>query len=455
MAKKTGGTSGTPSAAEILKRSAAERVQFVQLQFTDLNGLLKGVTIPVSKLAGALEDGLWFDGSSIEGFTRIFESDMYLKLDPDTFSLIPWTRTGDQPIVARVICDVYMPDGKPFEGDPRFILKQQIERARKMGLTYMVGPELEFFLFRKENGKLLPLPHDTAGYFDQTTDLAVEIRQEMTDMLYGFGIDVEALHHEVAVGQHEIDFHYGNALAIADQAITLKFTLKYVAAHHNLHATFMPKPISGINGSGMHVHQSLFSPEGKNLFFDPKDDYHLSKMAKSFIMGQLTHIRAMNAILNPTINSYKRLVVGYEAPVYIAWGQRNRSALMRIPRYTPGREKAVRAELRCPDPTANPYLAFAVMLAAGLDGIEEKMVPPPPVEENIYEFTEQEAKKRKIGVLSKDIMEALAHLEKDDVVRGALGEFAFSKFKDLKNQEWDEYRMQVSGWEIEQYLEKY
>lgn len=301
----------------------------------------------------------------------------------------------------------------------------------------------------------MPLPHDTAGYFDQTTDLAVEIRQEMTAALHGFGIDVEALHHEVAVGQHEIDFRYSDALTIADQASTLKFTLKYVAAHHNLHATFMPKPIAGINGSGMHVHQSFFSPEGKNLFFDAKDEYHLSKLAKSFIMGQLTHIKAMNAILNPTINSYKRLVVGYEAPVYIAWGQRNRSALIRIPRYTPGREKAVRAELRCPDPAANPYLAFAVMLAAGLDGIEKKMVPPPPVEENIYEFSEEEAKKRNIGVLARDITEAVEQLEKDKVIRAALGDYAFEKFKGLKRKEWDEYRMQVTPWEIDQYLEKY
>lgn len=441
--------------ADVLALARSEGVQFIQLQFTDLNGILKGVTIPISKLEGVLEDGLWFDGSSVEGFTRIFESDMYLKLDIDTFAVIPWTRAEGQAVVARFMCDVYMPDGNPFEGDPRYILKRQLERARKLGFIFNVGPELEFFLFRKENGKLVPLPHDTAGYFDQTTDLAMEIRQEMTTALGGFGIDVEALHHEVAFGQHEIDFKYANALTIADQASTLKYTLKYVAAHHNLHATFMPKPIAGINGSGMHVHQSLFSLDGRNLFFDQKGEYHLSKLAKSFIQGQLLHIKAMNAILNPTINSYKRLVVGYEAPVYIAWGQRNRSALVRIPRYTPGREKAVRAELRCPDPTANPYLAFAVMLAAGLDGIEKKMTPPPPVEENIYEFTEAEASKRKIGVLSKDIMEALCHLESDSVIRSTLGEYTFSKIRDLKTQEWDQYRMQVTPWEIEQYLEKY
>ena len=440
---------------EILQIAKRQKVQFIQLQFTDLNGILKGITIPVSKLTGVLEDGLWFDGSSIEGFTRIFESDMYLKLDINTFAVIPWTRNSTKPVVARFMCDVYMPDGKPFEGDPRYILKRQIKRAREMGFIYNVGPELEFFLFRKENHTLVPLPHDTAGYFDQTTDLAVEIRQEMTEALRGFGIDVEALHHEVAYGQHEIDFRYSDALSVADQATTFKYTLKYVAAHHDLHATFMPKPIKGINGSGMHVHQSLFGLDGKNLFFDPKDEYHLSKLAHAFIQGQLTHIKAMNAILNPTVNSYKRLVVGYEAPVYIAWGQRNRSALIRIPRYTPGREKAVRAELRCPDPTANPYLAFAVMLAAGLDGIEKKMIPPAPVEENIYEFSDEEAKKRKIDVLSRDLLQSLGELEKDSIIRNTLGEFTYKKFTDLKIAEWNDYRMQVTAWEIDQYLEKY
>jgi glutamine synthetase len=455
MVKPNKKYTGTYTKKDILEMSKRDKVKFIQLQFTDLSGILKGVTIPISKLEGAIDDGLWFDGSSIEGFTRIFESDMYLELDLDTYAVIPWTMNEGNTVVARFMCDVFMPDGKPFEGDPRYILKRQLERAKKLGYIFNVGPELEFFLFRKENGKLLPLPHDTAGYFDQTTDLAVEIRQDMTEALHAFGIDVEALHHEVAVGQHEIDFRYADALKIADQASTLKFTLKYVASHHDLHATFMPKPIAGINGSGMHVHQSLFSENGKNLFFDPKDDYHLSKLARSFIMGQLTHIKAMNAVLNPIINSYKRLVVGYEAPVYIAWGQRNRSALIRIPRYTPGREKAVRAELRCPDPSANPYLAFAVMLAAGLDGIEKKLTPPPPVEENIYEFTEEEAIKRKIDVLSKDIMEAISHLENDKVIRSAIGDYAFEKLVDLKKQEWDSYRMQVTPWEIDQYLEKY
>jgi glutamine synthetase len=456
MAKNTSRAASHKTKKEILECIKIDKVQFLQLQFTDLNGHLKGVTIPISKLEAALDDGIWFDGSSIEGFTRIFESDMYLKLDLDTYAVIPWTKeSSSHAIVARFMCDVYMPDGVPFEGDPRYILKKQLKRAEKLGYVFNVGPELEFFLFRKENNKLEPLPHDTAGYFDQTTDLAMEIRQEMTIALNGFAIDVEALHHEVAVGQHEIDFRYADALKIADQAVTFKFTLKWIAAHHNLHATFMPKPIAGINGSGMHVHQSFFSHEGKNLFYDQKDVYHLSKLARYFIQGQLAHIKAMNAILNPTINSYKRLVVGYEAPVYIAWGQRNRSALIRIPRYTPGREKSVRAELRCPDPAANPYLAFAVMLAAGLDGIEKKKMPPAPIEENIYEFSLEEAAKRKVDVLPRDIMEAMNHLEKDEVIRGAIGEFAFEKFRAIKLQEWDDYRVQVTQWEIDQYLEKY
>jgi len=441
---------------EIIARADSDRVKFIHLQFTDLNGLLKGVTIPRSKLETAIEDGVWFDGSSIEGFTRIYESDMYLKPDIDTYSVIPWTREiQSEEIVARFICDVYMPDGKPFQGDPRYILKKQLDRAEKMGFVFNVGPELEFFLFKKENHKLIPLPHDNAGYFDQTTDLAMDIRQKMTLALNEFGIDVEALHHEVAIGQHEIDFRYSDALRIADQTITMKFTLKWIAAHHNLHATFMPKPIYGINGSGMHVHQSIFDFEGRNLFYDPKDNYHLSNLAKYFIQGQLSHIKAMNAILNPTVNSYKRLVVGYEAPVYIAWGQKNRSALIRIPRYTKGREKSVRAEIRCPDPSSNPYLAFAVMLAAGLDGIEKKKLPPPPVEENIYDFSLAEANKKNIDILPRDLIGAINFLEKDETIRKALGDVAFEKFKNLKMKEWEEYSVQVSPWEIDQYLEKY
>jgi glutamine synthetase len=443
------------TAKDILAAAKRDNVEFINFQFTDMLGIVKGVTQPVAELEGSIENGVWFDGSSIEGFTRIFESDMYLKADLNTWAIIPWTK-GTRGCTARLICDVYMPDGKPFEGDPRYILKKQVERAKKLGYKFNTGPELEFFLFKKENGQLVPLPHDTAGYFDMTTDLAHEIRQEMTHAMQEFGIHVEALHHEVAVGQHEIDFRYGDAVTCADNAVTMKYVLKAIANQHGLHATFMPKPIAGINGSGMHVHQSFFTPDGKkNLFFDPKDNYHISQLAKHYIAGQMKHIQAMNAIMNPTINSYKRLVVGYEAPVYVAWGQRNRSALIRIPRYTPGRDKAVRAELRCPDPSANPYLAFAVMLAAGLDGIDKKMKVPNPVEENIFEFTDEMAAKHGITTVAKNLYEALESLKNDPVVRGAIGEFTFEKFYEAKMAEWDSFRMSVSQWEIDKYLEIY
>ncbi len=441
--------------SEVLSHAKEHNVKFVNLQFVDIHGVAKGVGIPAAQLEDVIEHNMWFDGSSIEGFTRISESDMFLKPDLDTWAITPWSKQTAH-VTARLICDVYMPDGEPFEGDPRYILKCQLERAKKLGYVYNCGPELEFFLFRKENHKLMPLPHDGAGYFDQTTDLAHEIRKDMTIALEEFGIQVEALHHEVAAGQHEIDFRYDNALRCADHAMTLKVVMKTIASQHGLHATFMPKPIAGINGSGMHVHQSLFSEDGhKNLFFDAADEYHLSGLAKSFVAGQMTHIHAMNAVLNPLINSYKRLVVGYEAPVYVAWGQRNRSALVRVPRYTPGREKAVRVELRCPDPAANPYLAFAVMLAAGLDGIEKKMQPPAPVEENIFEFTDEHAAERQITTVARNLFEALQALKENKVIRPALGEYTFAKLYEAKMQEWDDYRLHVSEWELDRYLEVY
>jgi glutamine synthetase len=438
---------------EILKLVEESNVQFVNLQFTDIVGTLKAVTIPVWKLEDAIDQNVWFDGSSIEGFTRIHESDMFLKLDLDTFAVIPWTVGSPSGTRARIICDVYMPDGQPFEGDPRGILKRQLARAAEMGFVFNVGPELEFFLFKKDNGKLAPLPHDEAGYFDQTTDAASEIRQEMTFALQAFGIDVEALHHEVAIGQHEIDFRYCDALTGADSAVTLRFALKSIAAHHGLHATFMPKPIAGINGSGMHVHQSIFTTEGQNMMFDKEGIYSLSSFAQSFIAGQLHHIKALNAIINPTINSYKRLVVGYEAPVNVAWGQRNRSVLIRVPRYTPGREKAVRVEIRCPDPAANPYLAFAALLAAGLDGVEKGMTPPEPVEDDIFEMSHEEIVERGIGSVAATLKEALEALKEDTVIRGAIGEFTFAKFYQAKMQEWDSYRIAVSQWELDRYME--
>jgi len=441
--------------SEVLSLAKDQKVQFINVMFTDLLGAMKALTIPVSKLGDAIESNVWFDGSSIEGFARISESDMYLKLDLDTFTVIPWSKSS-RAVTALIIADVFMPDGSPFEGDPRGILKRQLKRASDMGYTFNTGPELEFFLFKKENGSLAPLPHDTAGYFDQTTDLASEIRKEMTFALHELGIDVEALHHEVAIGQHEIDFKYDYALRCADIVIIMKYALKSIAMQHGLHCTFMPKPIAGINGSGMHVHQSLFTPDGKkNLMHDPNGEYQLSALAKSYIAGQLKHIKAMNAILNPTVNSYKRLVVGYEAPVYVAWGQRNRSALIRIPRITTGREKAVRAELRCPDPAANPYLAFAVMLAAGLDGIENKMQAPAPVEENIFEFTDETAAARGITTVAKNLMEAIDELQKDSVICEALGSYCVEKIVEAKTAEWDSFRMSVTQWELDRYLEVY
>lgn len=430
-------------------------VQFVDLQFTDILGILKAVTIPVSKIEEAIDNYIWFDGSSIQGFVRIFESDMYLKPDLNSFAILPWTIETEAP-TARMICDVYMPDGKPFEGDPRYVLKRQLERAKKLGYVYNTGPELEFFLVhRDEHGRVMPLPHDSAGYFDQSTDKATEIRQEMTYALQGMGVDVEALHHEVAQGSHEIDFRYSDALTTADNAVSLRYILKAVANRHGLHATFMPKPIYGINGSGMHTHQSLFN-EGKNAFYSTNSDtYHLSDLAKSFIAGQLHHVREMNLVMNPTVNSYKRLVVGYEAPVYIAWAQRNRSALIRVPLYTPGREQATRCELRCPDPSCNPYLAFAAMLAAGLDGIQSKMKAPDPVEENIFKLDDDEARKRGIGTVCGSLKEAIDECRKSELMRQTLGEHIFTNLIDAKEQEWDEYRMSVSQWEHDRYLEVY
>lgn len=438
--------------ADILKKSNEFNVKFVNMQFCDLAGFVKSVTIPVSKLEGAIEDNVWFDGSSIEGFTRIYESDMYLKPDLSTFAIVPWE--GDEESrVARIICDIYTPDRKPFEGDPRYILRKQVERAEKMGYTYYVGPELEFFLLElDEEGKAILKPHDQAGYFDYAMDRAGSIRQAMSDVVTMMGVDVETIHHEVAEGQHEIDFKYNDAITQADAVLTVKTALKAVAKQYGLHATFMPKPIAGINGSGMHVHQSLFK-NGKNAFFDKKGIHHLSDLARQFIAGQLKHIAEFNAILNPIINSYKRLVPGYEAPVYVAWGQTNRSALIRIPHYTKGRESATRAELRSPDASTNPYLAFAMMLAAGLDGIEKKMSAPDPIDENIYEFTDKKAQRMRIRTLPGSLAGAVKKFSKSDFVKKVMGEHSFEKYLEAKNAEIDAYRLHVSPWEHEQYME--
>jgi len=443
-----------PSAEDVLARAEQEQVEFVSLQFTDIMGIVKNVTIPIEIFPHIIEDGQWFDGSSIEGFARIAESDMYLMPDLSTFTVIPWER--GKATTARVICWVYNPNGDLFPGDPRVVLLRQLERAAKLGFVYNTGPELEFFLFRKENGRIAPLPHDQGGYFDLTTDLAAAVRKDMIKALEAFGIKVEAGHHEVAVGQHEIDFEYADALTTADNAITFKYTLKAVAQLHALHATFMPKPIQGINGSGMHTHQSLaWLESGQNAFVDPSDAYGLSELAKRFIAGQLYHARGMCAVLAPLVNSYKRLVPGYEAPVYISWARQNRSALIRVPAVRAGRLQATRIELRCPDPSANPYLAYAVMLAAGLDGIERELPLPEPIEENVYHFTEEDLRRRNVGVLPSTLGEAIAELERDEVIREALGEHVFERLVEAQKRDWDAFRQYVTPWELERYLEIY
>ena len=438
---------------ETLEKAKKDGVKFVQLQFTDIHGAIKSVTIPIHKLEESLEKGTWFDGSSIEGFARIAESDMYLKPDASTYALLPW-ETGEES-TCRIICDVYTPDGKPFEGDPRYILKKVMNEAAEIGFEYNVGPELEFFLFKPTDGKICPTVHDKAGYFDfSPRDLAVKVRNDIIKALESMGLEVEMSHHEVAPGQHEIDFKYGNALLQADRAITFKHVVKSIAQKHGLYASFMPKPIFGINGSGMHVHQSLFDIETrKNAFFDANDNYKLSKIAKNFIAGQLHHVKGMSAVVAPRVNSYKRLVPGYEAPVYICWAQINRSALIRIPRYSPGREQATRAELRCPDPSCNPYLAFAVMLKAGLDGIRNKMEPPKPVEEDVYEFDECKLETHGIDTLPASLGEAIIELKKDKIIQDVLGKHTYPIYIAAKKAEFDEFRLQVTEWELEKYFE--
>ena len=438
---------------QILDLIAEHHVDFLNLQFTDIVGIIKNVTIPVSQIKDALDHGVWFDGSSIEGFARIAESDMYLQLDLDTYAVIPWESEPDT-VTARFICDVFTPNGDPFPGDPRQVLKQAIAEVTELGYTFNTGPELEFFLFKPgADGKLEPIPHDAAGYFDVSTDYATGIRRQMVKALQGFGIVVEASHHEVAIGQHEIDFQYGDALRTADSAVTFRTTLKAVAQKNGLYATFMPKPISGINGSGMHVHQSLAEIEtGKNAFYDPHDERGLSLLARQYIAGLLDHARGMTAVLAPLVNSYKRLVPGYEAPVYLSWGQTNRSALVRVPRITRGRTQATRIELRCPDPSTNPYLAFTVMLKAGLDGIRRGLTPPPAAEEDLYHI---DPRSRALTTLPGSLGEALEELERDDVIQQALGPHIYERFVEAKQQEWNEYRRHVSQWELDRYLPIY
>jgi glutamine synthetase len=437
----------------VLEQARQDEATFVSLQFTDVMGTIKNVTIPVSEIGEALENGIWFDGSSVEGYTRICESDMYLMPDGNTYQLLPWSVPEQR--TARLICDVLQPSGQPFGADPRSVLKLAMAECEEMGYTYHVSSEIEFFLFtmRDDRPSRRPVPHDVASYFDfSPRDLASEVRQDIILALESMGIEVERAHHEVASGQHEINFRYADALASADNCMTFKYVVKAVAQEHGLHATFMPKPIYGINGSGMHTHQSLFDSEGRNAFFDANDRYRLSPLAYNFVAGQMKHARGMTAIVAPTVNSYKRLVPGYEAPVYICWGQVNRSALIRIPRYSNGRDERTRLELRCPDPSCNPYLAYAAMLKAGLEGIQEKLMPPPPVEENVYDFSDEKLKEMSIDSLPGSLMEALGELERDDLLRETLGEQTYEAFVRAKKTEWDQYRTQVSQWEIDQYL---
>src|SRR5262245_56780409 len=373
------------SSVEEIEAAKAQGIRFIQLQFTDIMGIVKAVTIPIHQLEGSVRHGTWFDGSSVEGFTRIAESDQYLMPDMRTFSEIPWSNGA----AARVICDVFTPRGEAFAGDPRYVLRRLVERAKKLGYIVIMAPELEFFLFRRgEDGTIEPLPHDQAGYFDFSSDLGTSIRHDMVDALESFGIRVEAAHHEVAAGQHEIDFEYADALQTADNAITFKFTLKAIAQQHGLYATFMPKPIHGINGSGMHTHQSLYSiADSRNSFADAASSYGLSPIAKSYMAGILAHARGMIAVLAPLVNSYKRLVPGYEAPTYLTWGRTNRSALIRVPMVSPGKSvEGTRCEVRCPDPSSNTYLAFAAMIAAGLDGVEPGLTLAGPGEAWLLEM---------------------------------------------------------------------
>jgi glutamine synthetase len=454
---------------DLLKRVHEDGVQFISLQFSDVTGTIKSVTIPVDRLEEALEQGVWFDGSSIEGFARIFESDMVLLPDPTTYRVLPWSAA--ERLRARLICDVHDPDGQPSPNVPRQALKHILARAAEQGYVCNFGPEMEFFLFRRNReqnndhprsggrghyGTLptRPVPHDVGSYFDfSPSDEAQQVRSEIILALEALGMQVEMSHHECGTGQHEIDFRYADALTSADNAITFKYTVRAVAASHGLYASFMPKPIFGVAGSGMHTHQSLFDTTGHNLFYDPDDEYGLSRLAYNFIAGQMEHARALAAVAAPTVNSYKRLTPGYEAPVYICWAHLNRSALLRVPGHGRKLEAATRLELRCPDPSANPYLAFAAMLAAGLDGIERDLTPPPPVNEDVYDFEERDLRERAIGTLPGTLSEALDALEKDEVIQEALGQHITDVFMRAKRAEWNEYRIQVTDWELERYLE--
>jgi len=441
-------TSSEDSRKRVHGRIAQEGIEFVLLWFTDIEGHLKSFAVTPSEIEAALDDGMGFDGSSITGFNAIEESDMVAIPDPETFQLMPW-KEGETK-VARMICDIVTPDGNPYEGDPRYVLRRALDRMAALGFdTFNVGPELEYFLFRDDKGTETL---DEGGYFAMTTlDAASELRQETVRALEGMGIPIEYVHHEVGPSQHEIDMRFSDALAMADHTVTYRLIVKEIAKKSGYHATFMPKPIFGENGSGMHTHQSLFK-NGRNAFFDGDDQWHLSAEGKAFIAGQLRHAREISAVFAQWVNSYKRLVPGYEAPVYVAWSRRNRSALIRIPLYKPGAEQATRAEIRCPDPACNPYLTFAALLHAGLEGIEQGYELPDPMETNLYHLTPEQRKERGIVSLPETLGEAVDALAGSELVRKALGPHIFDRYVELKRAEWDEYRVQLTEWELKKYL---
>jgi glutamine synthetase len=445
---KTRATSDPDARKRVLGQVKDESVEFVLLWFTDIEGHLKSFAITPGELEDALDDGMGFDGSSITGFNAIEESDMVAIPDPGTFQLMPW-KPGETK-TARMICDVVTPDGEPYEGDPRYVLRTALERMRALGFdTFNVGPELEYFLFRDDKGTETL---DEGGYFAMTTlDAATELRQETVRALESMGIPIEYVHHEVGPSQHEIDMRYASALDMADHTVTYRLIVKEIAKKAGFHATFMPKPIFGENGSGMHTHQSLFT-DGRNAFFDAEDQWSLSEAGKAFIAGQLRHAREIAAVFAQWVNSYKRLVPGYEAPVYVAWSRRNRSALIRIPLYKPGHEQATRAEIRCPDPACNPYLTFAALLHAGLEGIERGYELPEPMETNLYHLTAEQRKERGIVALPETLGEAIDELAQSDLARKALGPHIFERYVEMKRKEWDEYRVQLTAWELDRYL---
>jgi glutamine synthetase len=445
---KARATSDEGARKDVVKQIEREGVQSVLFWFTDIEGHLKSFAITPQEIAGALDDGMGFDGSSITGFNAIEESDMVAIPDPTTFRVMP-SRAGETK-VGRMICDVVTPDGKPYEGDPRHVLRRALERMQSMGYdTFNIGPELEYFLFKSPDGVETL---DEGGYFAMTTqDAATEIRNETIDALEAMGIPIEYHHHEVGPSQHEIDMRFAPALEMADHTLTYRLIVKEVAAKNGVYATFMPKPIFGENGSGMHTHQSLFK-DGRNQFFDESDAWNLSADGKAFIAGQLRHARELAAVFAQWVNSYKRLVPGYEAPVYVAWSRRNRSALIRIPLYKPGAEQATRAELRCPDPACNPYLTFAALLHAGLEGIEKGYELPPPMETNLYHLTAEERKEQGIVGLPETLGEAVDEFAGSELMRRALGDHIFENYIKLKRKEWDDYRVQLTEWEMDRYL---